>query len=80
MGNHFVRMQFFYRGGVVPTWEKAGYCQITVKRILKKEKKLDLTSFLNINIWLRRQDSNLRPSGYEPDELPSAPLRDTNKV
>lgn len=25
---------------------------------------------------LRRQDSNLRPSGYEPDELTSAPLRD----
>ena len=43
----------------------------------KHNKKITKTVMvLVIKLWLRGIDSNYRPSGYEPDELPTAPPRD----
>ena len=42
------------------------FCNITILLLHKKTRQAICLS----GYWLRRQDLNLRPSGYEPDELP----------
>ena len=50
--------------------------EIAVRRNTIKQKKGALVKQELLRNKLRVQDSNMRPPGYEPGELPTAPTRD----
>ena len=47
-----------------------------LQKVKKNHKTTKNNGFAILFVWLRREDLNLRPPGYEPDELPAALLRD----
>ena len=54
--------------GAAPVTDPAGAAKFRLA-LIEKEGPL-LAAQRAFWIWLRGQDLNLRPSGYEPDELP----------
>ena len=60
--------------------EKPDYSDFSTRIPNTRSLKIYLTQFVFGSLWLRGQDSNLQPLGYEPNELPIAPPRGTRDI
>ena len=67
-----------FSDALAQNWPKMAFAPFSFP--VKSKKNPGILLEYRVFLWLRRQDSNLRPPGYEPDELPTALLRDMGRI